>query len=119
MCLMWIRVHRDVVRHWDQMGNQCLITGILYNKRVFPLSLDRMTDDLHHNSDDCLLVGEYLNYAKATHEEFKTREALEAYCREQHGLYKSGSEHHKICEIIRPIIVMMIERWREIKPTSA
>ena len=65
-----------------QMGNGCLITGIPYQEGVFPLSLDRKTDDLHHNSDDCHLVGEYLNSAKGAH-------------------------------------VMMINRWRETRPTNA
>ena len=95
------------------MGNRCLITGIPFNERFFPLSLDRKTDDLHHTKDDCLLVGEYLNLAKGEHEAFKSREALEAYCRE-HGIDESGSEHYKICKIIRPIIIMMIERWQVI-----
>ena len=46
-----------------------------------------------------------------------TREALAAYCRE-HDIDESGSEHDKICAIIRPIIIMMIERWQVIRPTS-
>ena len=108
----------DVMRHCMKMGNRCLITGIPYKKGVFPLSLDRKTDDLHHIKDDCLLVGEYLNLAKGEHEAFKSRKALAAYCRE-HRIDESGSEHDKICVIIRPIIVLMIKRWREINPTSA
>jgi hypothetical protein len=85
----------DVGRHCTKMGNRCLITGIPYNERVFPLSLDRKTDDLHHIKDDCLLVGEYLNLAKGEHEAFKSREALAAYCRE-HGIDESGSEHYNL-----------------------
>ena len=105
----------DVRNHIRQMGNRCLITGIPYQKGVFPLSLDRKTDDLHHIKDDCLLVGEYLNLAKGAHKAFETRDALAAYCRE-HGIEESGSEHKKICKIIRPIILMMIERWQVIRP---
>ena len=104
----------DVMRHCMKMGNRCLITGIPYKKRVFPLSLDRKTDDLHHNSDDCHLIGAYLNFAKGEHVAFKSREALAAYCRE-HDIDESGSEHDKICKIIRPIIDLMIKRWREIR----
>ena len=74
------------------MGNRCLITGIPYKKGVFPLSLDRMTNDRHHSRDDCLLVGMYLNYLKATHKAFKTREVLANYCRE-HDISESESEH--------------------------
>ena len=108
----------DVRNHCRKMGNRCLITGIPYQEGVYPLSLDRKTDDLHHIKDDCLLVGKYLNSAKETHRAFKSREALAAYCREYH-IDESGSEHDKICVIIRPIIVLMIKRWREINPTSA
>jgi hypothetical protein len=77
-----------------------------------------MTDDRHHSRDDCLLVGGYLNYLKATHKAFKTREALANYCRE-HDISESESEHYKMCAIIRPIIDKMIARWGDIRNIAA
>ena len=74
-----------VLGHWNQIGNWCLITGIPYKEGVYPLSLDRKTDDLHHTPDNCLLVGTYLNNGKERHKAFKTTDELTAYCRE-HGI---------------------------------
>ena len=104
----------DVHRHWNQMGNRCLITGILYKKGVNDLSFDRITDDLNHTTEDCLLINTWLNFGKETHKAFKTKEALSIYCME-HYICASESDFFKMCAIIRPIIVNMINRWSVIR----
>ena len=78
------------------------------------LSLDRSLDDMHHHANDCLLIGTHLNYAKAAHPAFRTRDTLAQHCQEN-GIDESASNHAKMCAVFRPIIKQMIQRWPKIK----
>jgi hypothetical protein len=69
---------------------------------------------MHHRPEDCLLIGTYLNYAKATHPAFRTQEALAQHCRKI-GIDASAFNHENMCAVFRPIIEGMICRWPKIE----
>jgi hypothetical protein len=96
------------------MGSICLVMGTPYKEGVMELSLDRSLDDMHHHANDCLLIGTHLNYAKAAHPAFRTRDTLAQHCQEN-GIDESASNHAKMCAVFRPIIKQMIQRWPKIK----
>jgi hypothetical protein len=103
-----------VRQHAKRMGSICLLTGAPYKEGVMELSLDRSLDDIHHHPNDCLLIGTRLNYAKAAHPAFRTRDTLAQHCREN-GIDESATNHAKMCAVFRPIIEGMIQCWPEIK----
>ena len=99
------------------MGSICLVMGTPYKDGVMELSLDRSLDDMHHQPDDCLLIGVHLNRAKSTHKAFRTQKALAQHCQEN-GIDETATNHAKMCAILRPIIIQMIQRWTKIKAVN-
>ena len=104
---------KGVKKHWHDSSYTCVITGITHKTNTYPLSLDRITDDRPHDRDDCVLMSLHLNRAKNKIPTFVSRDALNEYRTENN--MDNIDDFAVMCSILRPIMIGMIQHWKNIR----